>query len=812
MTSANELRKNVRLLTTRLGDVIREQEGVKVFNTVEAIRHASRAVRSKHDPKEIRKKRKLIQSLDEKMAYKVVHAFSLFFQVVNLCEEMARRRSISDRPELRQSLRALFKSFDKAGVSSKKVQACLDDMEIQPVLTAHPTESKRRTTLMHLMRITDSLDNMDEVLETLWQTRETRNRLVSPLDEVNNCLFYFNTTIFDAIGDYMQLFEDELKRVYPKVSVNRPFLKFGNWVGGDRDGNPFITPEVSLETMRRQHELAVKLICEQLELLVAEISHASPNSPDLPKKEAHEDPFHLEEVLRRRIVSLIEKVKPGFTNEEYILKELKAVRKALIKQKAHRAANGRISRLIHQVESCGVVMAHLDFRDHSGKLETNRDEIVEEFKTIKKLQKLYGKRAAHRFILSMTSSAEIVLDAFSCAQKVKLDHIDIVPLFETVDDLHKAPQLLEKLFKNKIYRKHLRARDNVQEVMMGYSDSSKDGGYLAANWHLYDAQRKLSVCADHHKIKLRLFHGKGGTIDRGGGMSYRSLVAQPHAAHGARLRITEQGEVVSLKYSHPLIARRNLEQLTTGVMDAVCHEKERIKVDKNFETIMSKLGEDSRRVYRDLVYETPEFNDYFRAATPIDLVAELRIGSRPANRNAKKTMDNLRAIPWVFSWTQSRHLLPAWYGIGSALEKAIKDNDHLKQLQKMYKTWPFFSMVMDNAEISLAKTDLYIAGRYASLVEDENIREQILSRIKKEHAKSVSMVKAITGHKNLLEHHPRLAESIKLRNPYIDSLHYMQIRLLRDWRATKVDKRSESMRQLLALTVNGIAFGMKSTG
>lgn len=812
MARGEILTQEFELIRERLRVIIREQSGDKVFETFDEILASSIAVRKHHRPKDIKAKWEIFSQLDLEAIYAVVHAFNLFFQLLNLCEERARRRNITSRHSLRHSLRDLFTNLKESKIPAKRVEECLAQIEIEPVLTAHPTESKRRTTKVQVMRLDEHLENIDEVLEALWQTREIRDRRMSPLNEVQNCLFYFEKTIFESIGHFMRLFKEELHRAYPKVELKRSFLRFGSWVGGDRDGNPFVTPAISLKAARLQHELAIKLVHEQLVHLVAELSHASEVSAEDFAADDPRSPFHVDERIRRRIVELLKLVKPGYTDVEYLLTALRDIRDLLINQNAKRAANGRISDLIHQLESGGLHLAHLDFRDHSGKLADRREEIVEEFRTIKTIQDTYGESAAHRFILSMTHNASSILDLLKCARDAECRNIDLVPLFETVADLHKAPELLTNLFNNKSYRAHLKKRGDLQEVMLGYSDSSKDGSYLTANWELYNAQRELSRTADKHGIRLRLFHGKGGTIDRGGGVTYRSLMAQPHAAHGARIRVTEQGEVVSLKYGHPLIARRNLEQLTSGVMDAFCYNQERKRVDPAWEKTMQTLSDKSREVFRKLVYETPEFQTYFWAATPIDFVAELKIGSRPASRTKSREMEHLRAIPWVFSWTQSRHLLSAWYGTGSALEEIARTKSGLKQLQKMYADWPYFSMLMDNAEISLAKADMYIASCYASLCEDEDVRELVFGMVKQEYEKSVELVKKITGHKVLLDHFPRLEKSIELRNPYVDPLHYTQIRLLKEWRAEEDSKKKQFLSRLLALTVNGIAFGMKATG
>ncbi len=813
MTASPALKRDVRWLTTRLGDMIRELEGERVFQRVEKMRQAAKRVRAAHNPSDIEAKRRMIRGLKVRDAFPVVHAFSLFFQLVNVCEERARVRAVRSRPDLRQSFRHTFTSLNQAGVSARTIRDCLAQMEIEPVLTAHPTESKRRTTMGHLMRIAGDFDNPDMTLEALWQSIETRLGNMTPLNEVDNSLFYFERTIFEAAAETMRLFEQELQRAYPGLTLPRSFLRMGTWVGGDRDGNPNVTPEVSLEAVRHQHELAVRLIGDQLERLIEEISHVDRSRTYSAADASVDDPFHPAERLRRRLASLRGKVKPGFTDEGLLLDELNEIRRQLTKQKAVRAATGRITDLIRQIEIFGLTLAHLDFRDHAGKLSSAPGEIVDEFKTIGVLQKTYGERAAHRFVLSMTHSAGAILDTLGCAEKAGVRSVDIIPLFETVEDLRKAPELLAELWADTRYAAHLKNRGQVQEVMLGYSDSNKDGGYLAANWNLYQAQRNLAELADREGVKLRLFHGKGGTIDRGGGMSHRSLLAQPHAAHEGRVRMTEQGEVISLKYAHPVIARRNLEQLTSGVMDAFCRKREKESIPAAWEAVMQELADTSCRAYQQLVYENPQFSDYFWSATPIDLIAQLNIGSRPSRRSTSRDLRELRAIPWVFAWTQSRHLLPSWYGIGTAMEAfASAGSEGREQLERMYREWPFFSMLIDNAEVSLAKTDLYIAGRYASLVEDETVRVSILETIRREYDRTVASILALTGHETLLAGQQRLADSIHLRNPYIDPLHYMQVRYLKDWRSRAPGKRDEQLRSLLALTANGIAFGMKATG
>ena len=478
-------------------------------------------------------------------------------------------------------------------------------------------------------------------------------------------------------------------------------------------------------------------------------------------------------------------------------------------------------------------------------LSASTRRTLDEFRALRTIQKTHGEAAAHRYVLSMASRCSDVWNVLLLAREVGLvkwqetasgkrrsgrrpkravssgqpvSHFDVVPLFETYDDLDACPAVLGELLSDPLYRRLLRSRRDFQEVMLGYSDSVKDSGYLAANFALFRAQKALGQVAERAGVRLGLFHGIGGTIDRGGGQSYRSVRAQPYAAPGGRIRITEQGEVISLKYSDPTIAERNLEQLVSSVLDAHLLHPKRAARDRiaSWERHAEELAASSRDFYRQLVYQTPEFPAYFSQATPIDLIERLRLGSRPSRRPGTGfragDLRDLRAIPWVFAWTQSRHFLPSWYGLGQALEKFTQDHAPrgLEILREMYQGWPFFAVLIDNAEMSLAKTDLYIARRYAALVRPAALGESMFRRIEEEYERSRKAVLGICGHAQLLARQPVLAESIRLRNPYVDPLNFLQIRFLRRWRAARRPPRE--LLPLLQVTVAGIAFGMKSTG
>jgi phosphoenolpyruvate carboxylase len=809
------LKKEIKQLVAQLDKIIQEQTGKAAFQRLEQIRLLAQKARQSGGEASQQTKHLLLDGLEVRQAYDIAHAFSLYFQLVNLCEERARERHLRTKKSPVMSLRHLFRELKQAGVTTDTLQRCLNELEIQPVLTAHPTEAKRRSVLNQIWRLTQEWDRPDEALEALWQTQEIREQKVGPLQEVEGTLYYFDHTIFDTAANFYATFDAELAAHYPGVKRDRHFLTFASWVGGDRDGNPFVTPEISRITARRHQEVAVAFYRRECAKLEEELTHADVEE-DLTK------PHHLAkdlqtyqpyEIFRAKIVELRESFAAGTFDCDQFIETLEEIRAGLLRQKALRSANGRIRRLLTQAKTFGAHLAELDFRDHSGKLDHHEPEVLDELLAVRAIQRDYGAAAANRFIVSMTRDANDILHLHKLARLAGLDKIDLVPLFETIQDLEHSAGILGALWADPGYRRHLNQRGQVQEIMVGYSDSNKDGGYLAANWFLYRAQKEMSRVADECGVKLRLFHGKGGTIDRGGGASYRSLRAQPHAAHGGRLRITEQGEVISLKYSNPVIAQRNLEQLTSAVIAVQCLPETGAQDLAKWEPVAARLANASLAHYQQLVYHTPEFAEYFWQATPIDLIEHLRLGSRPARRTQTADIRQLRAIPWVFAWTQTRHLLSAWYGVGHALEQfANAEPDGLEQLRKMYRRWPFFQMLLDNAELSLAKADLGIARQYATLVESADVRKKIFSLIEAEHARSVAMILAVNDRQCLLEKQPILAQSIRLRNPYIDPLNHLQIRFLSVWRKAGEAQRTEQLRRLLALTVKGIAAGMKSTG
>jgi phosphoenolpyruvate carboxylase len=912
------LRQEVRFLTTRLGAIVQEQCGAETFEAIEHLRKLAKQIRQNPDPKLLEFKESAVRQLSSGRATEVAHAFSLFFHLVNLCEERERIRRLhayaSQEAGAPMSLRRTFNELRRQQVPVSHINRVLASMHIEPVLTAHPTEAKRRSVLNHILRIGRTLEAwngdldaaaeraVDPWIEALWLTDEVRETPVTPQIESENARFYLERTIYDLAGSFWEKFCDELYRFDPDLSEPYPLLSFGSWVGTDRDGNPNVTPATSKEAAEEVRQSILRYYHERCRRMLGLASFPCRHVPEIerdldrlmrrfPATRAFREVDQPSELYRRklrvmmwRLDQTMKRARGAYRLPEEFTCDLRQLEGLLAHHPSPRISKLGARRLRVASQVFGFHGASLDFRTHSYATRAAADEllrkqglpsqplearvlsikrlllkprtskpacgpkpsgggpevratsdpqqntlsaptrrVLEEFSALKEIQTRDGEAAAHRYILSMTSSAADLWDVLLLGRQAGLVEVrkgeprssfDVIPLFETLDDLEAGPGIMQELFADPLYRRILKSRNKFQEVMLGYSDSVKDGGYVAANWALFRAQKRLASVAEIHGVRLSLFHGKGGTIDRGGGQSHRSIEAQPFAAPGGRLRITEQGEVISLKYANPAIAERNLEQLVTAVLRAHLLHFRRLEADQipEWEKYAQELAASSRAFYRELVYETPGFVSYFRQATPIDLIERIRLGSRPSRRFHTDSLRDLRAIPWVFAWTQSRHLIPAWYGLGFALEKFIEDHapHGLHLLQRMYHGWPFFTILIDNAEASLAKTDLYIASRYASLVRPRSVAASIFGRIREEYERSVRGVLEVSNSGRLLERQPVLAESIRLRNPYVDPLNFLQTRFLQKWR--RAPNQQQEILHLLQITVGGIAFGMKSTG
>jgi phosphoenolpyruvate carboxylase len=851
----------------------------------------------------------------------VVKSFTTYFQLVNLAEEQERVRVLHERAfraasegrPMGESVGAAIRQLAGDGVDAEQMQALLDRLYVQPVFTAHPTEAKRRTILAKLRRIATVLARLDfsaltpeeerdasgsiaEEIVALWQSDETRLRQPGVMDEVRNGLYFFDEVLFDLAPTLYRSLEEALAQAYPGVAFAvPPFLRFGSWIGGDRDGNPFVTAAVTEETLREHKATALRLYQRSLDRMHGHLSASARLGISAALAESLERDAELfpDEAVRvsarypmqpyrhkgayiyRKLAATLEAnkrpwradhlpVPNTYRNVEEFIADLCLMRDSLREHKGERLANGRLGVLIRQTEIFGFHLATLDLRQHADQLRSALSEVfaryglaedyaklpeidkellltrellgqrpltpaqldfsaetnetIELFRLARKAYERVGPDAVQNFIISMTTGPSDVLGVLLMAQDAGVsNHLDIAPLFETLADLQAAPQIMELLLGNEAYLAHLAGRNNSQLVMLGYSDSNKDTGYLTANWELRCAQRAIPAACNHHGVRLTLFHGRGGTVGRGGGPANRAILAQPPESVHGRIRLTEQGETITNRYANAELARRHLDQLIHAVLlqsilressqgaDVPGSEAER------WDRTMMQLSDRARAAYRSFVHDSPPTVQYFYQATPIDAISRLNIGSRPAKRKAGGSISDLRAIPWVFAWAQSRAGLPGWYGLGSGLEGYIGgDEDRLEELREMYRRWPFFRALIDNAQLSMRQADMGIAEVYSTLADDD-VRDAVFPAILEEYRRTEGCILKVTGQTDLLETEPWLKRSIQLRNPYIDPMNYLQVDLLRRWREAQ-GAEADALREAVLLSVNGVAAGLRNTG
>jgi phosphoenolpyruvate carboxylase len=912
------LSSEIRRLGRILGEVIVKLEGKAIFDLEERLRLLAKSSRT-GDTQAERELEIAVQKLSVPEAARMAMAFTVYFELVNLAEETHRVRLLRQRrrsqyatpqsPPMRESIGAALRELKSRGVSSETVQQLLGKLSIELVFTAHPTEAKRRTMLNKLQRLAERLHNPESHIEdeitgivnpralereitSLWLTDRSRSARPEVTDEVRTGLWYFDTTLWQTLP----LLQDELERAlaetYPTLKAPTRWITFGSWMGGDRDGNPNVTPSVTAETLMLHRRLALdklQLSLRELSKLLSVSSYLDGISPELAellKSDKPSDP-HVQALrdryphepyrlalagLRSRLIEA-QKIE----NPQLLLKpEAPDASVPLIKTcdvaelldlinaslKSHRAAllaDGELHRLRQQVSLFGLSVARLDVRQHSGRHESAVKEIFSTLKltpdysalseeerltlllkviaapapllpvdsftpetgdvigsllVLKRAIQAFGEEAVGAYVISMTHDLSDVIEVLVLQHLVGVS-LDIAPLFETLGDLEAAPGILEQMFACEPYRVHLRSRKDHQMIMLGYSDSNKDCGYLTANWALFQAQETISRVCRSHGLSLTLFHGRGGSIARGGGPAAKAILAQPCGLYDAKIRVTEQGEVLSTRYHDPDLAFRIIEQMAYGVLLGAEAARREAKVPEAWRTAMSEMSRLAYNAYYQLVHQDAEFIEFWRTATPIEEISGLKLGSRPTFRKATKSVEDLRAIPWVFSWMQSRFVFPGWYGLGSALVQfAEKGLEQAELLRVMYKEWMFFRATIDNAQLTLLKADMRIAHRYASLVPDEAIRVRIFDAIAEEFHRTEIAILDITGQKTLLEREPVLAKSVQLRNPYIDPLNYIQIEMIRRLRSLK-DKASaeaDSIRAVIELTINGVSGGLKNTG
>ncbi|HEX2204694.1 MAG TPA: phosphoenolpyruvate carboxylase [Longimicrobium sp.] len=907
------LRRDVRSLGRLLGQVLREQEGEGLYAAVEELRRLLIAHRGESPDDEtapaaadrdasggMRRAEEIVAGLDVREAYRLTKAFSIYFELTNLAETTHRkRRRRASRLHAGTPQPGTFHGtllrLREGGVDRDAALALLRAVTVVPVFTAHPTEVSRRTVLFKRARIGRALERLDRLplpdpdaaaqeeaiaaeVTALWQTDEVRRSRPSVRDEIQMGLDYYRQVLLSTVPTLYDEMAAALRAAYGAEAAARDLpcvVRFGSWIGGDRDGNPYVTPGVTRHALQLARETVLDHYVRVLEGMVERLSTSTLQrdvSPALaealeryaatipsldPRPETRSRP----EVYRRFLGYLGERLRAArgeprpphaYPDAAAFAADLRLVRDSLAANRGERLAALLLDPLLRQVDTFGFHLHTLDVRQHARIHARARDElfgaaespdpdsksessgnasvlpaapseetlqVLETLRTVAELKRAYPPETVQTYVISGATSAEDVLTvvrlAELCGVKAGASEGDPglmpVPLFESIEDLRNAAPVCRALWAGADYARLLDSWGRRQEVMLGYSDSNKDGGMLTSTWEIYRAHRALHDAAREAGVHLRLFHGRGGTVGRGGGPTHRAITSQPPGAFGGELKLTEQGEVLNWKYSDPVLAERNLELMVAAALDARAASAARdAGREAPWEAAMDALSADAYAFYRQHVAENPDILPYFQQATPVGELEHARIGSRPARRGESRGLEDLRAIPWVFGWMQSRHVLPAWFGVGHALERfAARGAEEAALLEEMTRAFPLFNDLVRNVEVGLAKADLSIARRYADLVEDEELRERVFAMLSDEFERAREAVLRVTGQRRLLEENPVLARSIRLRNPYVDPMSLIQVDLLRRKRA---GEESDALDYALAATINGISAGLRNTG
>ena len=919
--------EDIRLLGRILGDVIREQESPEIYELIEKIRKLSVAFRRDADQEADKALKKLLKGLSGEHAVSVIRGFTYFSHLANLAEDRhhIRRRAIHERVGDTQegSIEVALQRLRWAGITPKIISQTLAHSFVSPVLTAHPTEVQRQSILSAERDIAELLTERDEIkaraavvnaakdaltpkelaaneqrmrarVMQLWQTRLLRFSKLTVADEIENSLSYYESTFLREIPKIYAALEEALG-THPVA----PFLRMGQWIGGDRDGNPNVNAQTLQHALKRQADVALRHYLTEVHFLGSELSLSAmlvefpPAMKALAEKSPDTNAHRIDEPYRRaltgmyaRLAATLKSLTGGdaarhavepqnpYADSDSFLADLKVIQASLNSHHAKALAAQRLDPLIRAVEVFGFHLATVDLRQSSDQHEKVVDELLATariekdyasldeaskrtvlikllndarplripganysdhaqselsiFEEARLARTTYGTEAIRHYIISHTETVSDLLEVLLLQKEVGLmrgtlddnARVDliVVPLFETIEDLRNSAGIMREFYALPGIANLIQRSGAEQDIMLGYSDSNKDGGIFTSNWELYRAEVALvedfERLANSHNIQLRMFHGRGGTVGRGGGPSYQAILAQPPGTVRGQIRLTEQGEVIGSKYANPEIGRRNLETLVAATLEATLLQPTKT-APRHFLETAAQLSKASMDAYRHLVYETAGFNDYFFGATPIREIAELNIGSRPASRKANQKIEDLRAIPWGFSWGQCRLTLPGWYGFGSAVEKFLdrptdkEQKAALALLQKMVKQWPFFKTLLSNMDMVLAKSDLALASRYSELVSDAKLRKRIFTAIEAEWHKTAEAMSLLTGEKHRLANNPALARSIRHRFPYIDPLHHLQVELIRRYRDGKADER---VQRGIHISINGIAAGLRNTG
>ena len=880
-----ELRNDVRRLADLLGQTIARQESEELLSLVESVRLSVREGQQDQ----------VLSKLDDSQTISLVRAFSNYFNLANVAEQVNRSKILSEAHKSGGSW--LSKTVDnilqaqKDGkeFDTKELQTWIDNFSVRPVFTAHPTEAARRSVLSKMTTIADLLEQPDSQLKTqrlaeaidlLWQTDELRLGRPEPLDEAVNSIYYLNELLLETVPEVLAQFKNEVKRLGVDLSLNARPLSFGTWIGGDRDGNPNITAEVTKAAILLQNSHFIRTVSEHLDELKQSLSistklvgvsaelekSVSQDLEKLPEIENRYRRINVEEPYRLKATAIGHKLAltqtrhtnglPHFPGRDYkdtdeLMKDFEIMRTSLLANNGELIATGLLERITRAIGAFGLTNATMDIREHSevhhrllsqlfsdltpelitskllsdeqpgtSDLDEPSDRCYKTFLAINELVDRFGPEVIESYIISMTKSADDVLAAVLIAKiaglislkpKNEFAKIGFVPLLETVTELRSADKILDDLLSNKNYRKIVELRGNLQEVMLGYSDSNKDAGITTSQWEIHKAQRKLRDVAIKHGVKLRLFHGRGGSVGRGGGPTYDALIALPWGSIDGQIKMTEQGEVISDKYGLPALAKENLELTLAAALEAtVLNRKPRQSAGdlNSWNECMDLISDHAFAAYRGLVQQ-PELPAYFYASTPVEQLGNMFLGSRPSRRPQDSGgLDSLRAIPWVFGWTQSRQIVPGWYGVGSGL-KAAREAGKGDLLQTLLKDWHFFRTFISNVEMTLAKTDLAIAQRYVSELVDPSLHK-IFDQIKAEFELTVNELLLMTNKTEILGNQPILARTLQIRDTYLAPLQLLQISLLKRVRNQK--EVDPLLARALLLTINGVAAGLRNTG